>query len=252
MEEALREVRDKRRCNRVMGCSPADVLVRAGVISVEPIVDLLRRSQGDAYWRPVLVRVLGSIGYRDARPLLRELLTDPQWLMRTEAAIALGRMRDAESLDTLRTMLARTDEENSAAEHAAAGFALDRLGQADGRGALAAVLTPAAVARNNWGYTAIAVELAAELGLVEALPGIRVAAKHPDVFLRKAAIGALGRLGDRAATGALVEALGDTIPSARAAARSALEAITKEKRSDDEWRAWCKAGGCAAPEKAAP
>lgn len=243
VEQALREIRDKTRCNRVMGCPPAQALVRAGVASVAPAVDLLRRSSGDAPWRAELVRVLGVIGHRDALPLLRDLLDDPQWLMRAEAAVALGRMRDAEALPALESLMEGSTDADHAAEHAAAGFALVRLGRADaGKAALLGTLTPEAVGRNNWGFTALAVELAGELRLQEALPGIRAAARHQDVFLRKAAFAALASLRDRQAARTLVEALGDRIPSVRTAARAALEAITGEKRTDDEWRAWCEAG----------
>lgn len=253
VEEALRDVRDKRKCNRVMGCPPVEALLRAGVVSVAPMVELLRQSRGDAYWRPVLVRALGTIGHRGALPLLREQLTDPLWLIRTEAAIALGRMRDAESIDTLRSLLARADGEDKVAERAALGYALERLGVEGGRGALAEVLTPEAVSRNNWGYTAIAVELAAELGIRETLPGIRAAAKHPDVFLRKAAFAALGALRDGEAARLLVDGLDDSIPSARSVARGALEALTGEERTEEEWRRWCTNGGCEGPGRdAAP
>lgn len=250
VEEALRDVRDKRRCNRVMGCPPIDALVRAGVVSVNPMVDLLRTTRGDAPWRTELVRALGTIGHRDALPLLRELVSDPLWLMRTEAAVALGRLHDAESVPALERLLAGSTDPDHAAEHAAAGYALARLGQAEvGHAAVLRTLTPEAVARNNWGFTTIAVDLARELALREALPGIRAAAGHQDVFLRKAAFAALAQLRDGGANRALVDALGDHIPSVRSAARDALEAITGEKRTDAAWRTWCDAG-CG--EDAAP
>ena len=246
---ALEEIRKRGSCNKVMGCKPAEVLEHAGTVAIAPIEELLRRTGGDGQYRARLVRVLGRIGDPAAAPFLRELLGDGQWLIRVEAAIALGRVGDRSAVPSLEERITASRSTGGAAERAAAAYALVKLGEGAYRSDLAATLTPEAVRAQNWGFTTTAVELAAELGMSETLPGVRLAARHADVFLRKAALTALGRLGDKSSAGLLVDALDDPIPSARRTAEEALRMVTGQKlKGPEAWRAWCERTSCRGAE----
>lgn len=133
------------------------------------------------------VRILGSLRYEPAVPLLLEALSDPHDYVRANAARALGDMKVG-----------------------AAGTPLTELLKKESN---AGVIQQTSLAL-------------AELGIAEALPALKSAAKHEDIQTRMWVLQAVGRLGAKREVVFLAEYLNDPSQSVQASAAQAIEQIT--------------------------
>lgn len=240
--KAIRDMRVRQNCNLVMGCEPLDVLVAARELSVGAIAVEIDRSSPDLSHVPFLLDALGEIGLRarKAIPTIQKALDEGPWLTKGHAAQALGRLGDRSTLPQLEKLV--LDPEVDPFTRSSAAYAMFKLGVKDHSGLIEIFLTEDAVKKQNWGYTAGIVPLAAELELTDALPGIRLATRHRDYFLRKAATKALAELNDHTSVDRLTKLLDDKMPGVRKAALASLESLA-EKRflTPAEARAWATA-----------
>ena len=139
----------------------------------------------DARW--MAIRILGSLRYERAIPLLLRSLSDPHHYVRSNAARALGDMKITAAAKPLTELL--QNEKNGG------------------------VIQQTSLALAN-------------LGCADALPALKGAAKHEDVQTRMWVLQAVGRLGDKRDVPFLAGYLDDPSQSVQASAAQAIEQIT--------------------------
>ncbi|MCB9729258.1 MAG: HEAT repeat domain-containing protein [Deltaproteobacteria bacterium] len=251
---ALTAMRDRHRCNRLMGCEPAKVVASRGSAAVPALLDTLEQGRGaDGFWMLALLDLLGAADDERALPLLERWLSDPRWEVRTRAALALAKLGRPSSAEALQAALAAArGRRGDVAFEAALMLALVRLGETvQGQPARAALqerlaLDHGELATMNPGFYAVLTEIVARADLPEALPLVRLGITHRDRYVRIGAIAAAGSLHDTGAIPFLVGRLDDRLPSVRRAAVAALREITGSQGLTDaaQWTAWCEARGC--------
>lgn len=245
----LRELTSRKKCNQVMGCPALEEVVKLGEVSVPELIRILEGSPSIAPFRPFVLEALGKIGDKAATKTLLKELAPPFWPNRVAAIVSLGRIRDRSAVTSLREILNKPDAYQPATL-AAAGYAMYRMGDRNYADQITSLTTPEAIQTVNWGYTRIALELATELGLIEALPGARIALLHDDYFLRSQAIETIRILKDRHAVPEIIRMLNDPIPSLRQKARSTLQELSglPLMRAGD-FSHWCQGQGlCPLPK----
>lgn len=139
----------------------------------------------EAKW--MAIRILGSLRYEPAVPLLLEALSDPYQYVRANAARALGDMKVAATAKPLTELLKK---------------------------------------ETNGGVIQQPSLALANLGVAEALPALKGAAKHEDVQTRMWVLQAVGRLGGKRDVLFLAGYLNDPSQSVQASAAQAIEQIT--------------------------
>jgi hypothetical protein len=139
----------------------------------------------DARW--MAIRILGSLRYERAIPLLLRSLSDPHHYVRSNAARALGDMKITAAAKPLTELL--QNEKNGG------------------------VIQQTSLALAN-------------LGCADALPALKGAAKHEDVQTRMWVLQAIGRLGNKRDVLFLAGHLDDPSQSVQAVAAQAIEQIT--------------------------
>ena len=248
IERALKNIQDKSQCNRVMGCPPASLLLKSGTEAIAPILRRLESGNPNAPWFTELIDLLGSIPDSRTLPFLRTALKSTRWLIRSHAAIALGRLKDSESRRQLTEMA--DSPSLDVATVASAAYALVRLGDTRRNDTLLRFATESAIRTQNWGWSTLVVELATDLRLRRAAPGFRVACQHRDFFLRRAAIRGIRRIRDLEGVGCLIDRLTDPIPSIRRESHGHLQDLTGEELPLDAaaWETWCTRTTCRTPK----
>lgn len=167
------------------------------------------------------VGILGECSSPTSLPVLRRAVDSPALPVRTQAVVALGRRRDAESADALCRIIHSTPELQQVA-----AWALGELG--DTR----AVPTLVKLLSSSLGEADVAARRAAAVALGR-MPGPKVvvalsAAVHDEEpAVRESSVEALGVLRDRDGAPALIEALADREP------RIAMKAIVGLGRIGD-------------------
>jgi RNA polymerase sigma factor (sigma-70 family) len=153
----------------------------------ETAMELARTTKDpDAKW--MAIRILGNLRYERAVPLLLDSLTNPNHLVRANAARALGDMRVARAERPLIQLLNK---------------------------------------ETNGGVIQQTVLALGHLHSVEALPALKVAANHDDVQTRMWVLQAIGGVGGKAEVPFLARfMLGDLSPAVQASAAQAIEQIT--------------------------
>ena len=250
----LKEMTDRPRCNRIMGCHGAVVLASYGPAVAEPLADILDKNpRADGYWYFELIRLLGQLGSPRALTTLHTLLQDSvRWEVPIRAAQALGHLASATSRAPLEAALARATAGDDVALQAAAHGALARVDPAQASTHRAALV--ALVPRDAEGIAAIPpvildilIEEVQMTRVPEALPGVRLAALHDNRFVRAQALDTLARLHDTGGIPYALDRLDDTLPSIRKKALVALQEITgiRTMTDPDEWRRWCERNNLA-------
>ena len=96
LEKALgliKSMRDRKTCNRVMGCRASIALAGLGLATEAAIIQVLAKDKGsDGYWVIRCIDLLGQLGRTDSASFLVTLLDDKRTEIRTRAAMALARM----------------------------------------------------------------------------------------------------------------------------------------------------------------
>jgi hypothetical protein len=153
----------------------------------ETAMELVKTTKDpDAKW--MAVRILGSLQYKRAIPLLLESLSDPHHYVRSNAARALGDMRVAAAAKPLTKML---EKESNGGVIQQTSLALGNLRHAD------------------------------------AVPALKAAARHKDVQTRMWVLQAIGRLGGKKDVTFLAGyLLNDPSPLVQMMAAQAIEQIT--------------------------
>jgi HEAT repeat protein len=144
---------------------------------------------------------LGALGDRQATAAVLRALQDPEAGVREAAAVALGQLADPLALDSLLKVLDSPDWQlRRAAAQGLGGFPDARAGQALQR----------------------------------------LGRSDPHWCVRRTAVSALGRRGDKSVAPALIWALEDEHWSVRSSAHESLVAVTSQKFGDspEAWRAW--------------
>ena len=252
--QILRSIQDRHSCNPIMGCPPALELMQLGKDVVPHLIAAISGApQDDGHWVPKLIELLGQLDDDRVVPLLEQLLVDTRWSVRARAAQALARLRRPETLRAVRDAVQRAGKDTDLPMLAAALLAEQRLAPTDPRprAALATVLPAdeASLGKLNAGWLAFVAEVLGEARATEALPALRVLARHRSRFARSAAVRALRALHDREAIPILVARLDDELPSVRRLAMAALRTITGEKTpaTEADWKAWCERTSCQVP-----
>ncbi|MGM0575643.1 MAG: HEAT repeat domain-containing protein [Myxococcota bacterium] len=253
--DQLARMKQRRRCNRVMGCAPATALMQHGSGVVPDLVDALESAgAADGYWVLRAVDLLGQLDDDRALPVLHDLTEDTRWEVRARSARALARLARPESLEPLREALGRARNAGQPAVEAAVLMALDRLdadvGDRPAREVLEAHLAMDydTLAGMNPGMFAFLAEVVREARVPAALPLARLGATHRDRFVRLVSIETLGALHDTGGIPFLIGRLDDPLPSVRRATIRALQDITGSEglSTAEQWRAWCETRGCRA------
>jgi hypothetical protein len=246
----LAELKNKQRCNRLMGCEPALALLQLGPAVVPSLVTALEEQPLDGrYWQVRLIALLGQLGDARALDLLHEALKQPRWELRTRAAMALAAIADRRSIEPLRALL---DEGHDLPTDGAALHGLQALGaQVDGRpphrvltGRLPA--TQSELGLLNPGHFAFLAELVGAAKLRDALQLPRWGAIHRDRFTRMASLQTLMQLKDAAGVPYIITRLDDPSPGVRRQALRALRIITGRHAftRPEHWRDWCEQRKC--------
>jgi hypothetical protein len=252
---ALDAIRERRKCNRIMGCKPSLELLQRGPEAVLPIVLAVSRSGSDGYWRVRLIEVLGQLGDARAIPTLERLLSSNRWEIRCRAAIALARLGSTGSAAHLERMIAQRADPDDPVSRVAALVALDRLGLpfegAPARERLLRALPTdeETLGPLNPGYYAFLAESIREARLNAAIPLARLGARHRDRFVREASLKTLGALQDTGGISVAVGRLDDPLPSIKRLAITTLQQITGSHTltEADQWKSWCEARACRGP-----
>ena len=249
----LRELRDKQRCNKVMGCEPSIGLMQFGTEAVPAILETLEGQAIDGrYWQLKSFDILGQLGDTRATSVLHTALTQSRWEVRCRAALALGRIADPKSTGPLQALL---DKHLDVATDAAALFALGALSvQVDGlpaRDQLKRVLpkTKEGLGALNPGHYAFLAELVGAAQLREALQLTRWGAMHKDRFTRMASLETLAALKDREGIPYAVTRLEDPSPGVKRQALRTLRVITGKRAftRPEHWLDWCEQRQCLRP-----
>lgn len=215
------------------GQDPAMVEAVAGVLQAEdarrydgPVLEAASRHP-EPLVRSVAAMAMGRIGDPSATPRLLELLRDPDSLVARDAAFALGLLRDSASLGGLRDLVVNTAEAQQHELHYEAMAAIVKIGGPAGRDVLLEVLNP-------WMARAgtEAPPLTVEAGLANAWrlgpdAPVRALIEFAVSPLRRARIGALyslARLRAPLAADVLFDAIDGPDPEARGIAVRALTA----------------------------
>ncbi len=228
LQEWVQEATERGKCNRVMGCAVEEKIVGAGVDVVPIIIEAYRAMHRPVYQKFHLITMLGQIASRQAEAFLIGELDSPLWQSRAQSAIALGRIGSQSIKSKLGSMFDATTGQNRLGSRYALAYALVRLGEPEYADVLVEALDPKIASEVNWGFTAIAVELAGELSLRRACKYLDWSIKHPDLFLKKAALEAAGRLRceNREVQEAASDLLAHRVGSVREVAGEALEKMT--------------------------
>lgn len=153
----------------------------------ETAMELVKTTK-DADAKWMAIRILGNLRYERAIPLLLESLSDPHHYVRANAARALGDMKVAAAAKPLTELL---QKENNGGVIQQTSLALGNLGCAD------------------------------------ALPALKVAARHEDEQTRMWVLQAVGRLGGKPDVPFLAGSLlNDSSSSVQKSAAQAIEQIT--------------------------
>ncbi|MDP6944935.1 MAG: HEAT repeat domain-containing protein [Myxococcota bacterium] len=249
----LTALKDKQRCNRVMGCEPAIALLQLGSAVVPALLDALAQQPLDGrYWQLRVITLLGQLG--DARALspLHEALTQPRWEVRARSALALAAIADTRSLEPLRALLRRGHDlaTDGAALHALKALN-DTIEARSPHDVLADRLPTeeAPLAQLNPGHFAFLAELVGVAQLRAGLPLARWGVLHRDRFTRMAALKTLAQLRDRDGIPYAMTRLDDPSPGVRRQTLRTLRVITGRRAftKAEHWRDWCEQRRCLEP-----
>lgn len=253
------ELKDRQKCNRVTGCAPMNALMAHGPAARAPVEAALRAApKADGYWAVALTDALGQLGDPAAVGYLRELTRDVRWEVKVMALRSLGRLApklDAETraalvqeLGAMLTPLAPAADPSWVGSLRFALARLDQAREAEHRAALVALVPADEAAMQQMGapFLDVLVQLAAELRLTQALPGLRWAATSPNRFVSVHALDALGAMQDTGGVPYALTRLDDANPTVRRTAMAALRSITGAGFDTAEaWRAWAAKHGLA-------
>jgi len=250
---ALRNVRNKFKCNRISGCKPQDVAIGFGRHARPFVEQLFASAPRRAPWRSRTVRIVAELRDPDALPFLVERLGD-----RNEAVIAyaayglvlLDYRAEQKRFEDLATagaglMYAKTRLSTrwalarwgvKGAKAAFKGELEDRVGQLLGSGAV------------TWGLY-----LCTQWSGVDCERSWRLAARHPAFVVRRAVAERFEAVPRKRDIPVLVELAADPVPSVGRRARAVLVQLTGEAglRDGGAWRKWCDERKCDASIAAA-
>lgn len=228
LQQALRDVMDRHKCNTVMGCPAREDLVAAGEQAALALVEFYPTVQRDSYNRFHLIEILGEIPSKATIPFLTSLLQSDLWNARANAAFALGRLQAVQARPELERLFRQVKEGNDAAFAYSLAYALQRVGSDEGKSFLLEALRGPRLASVNWGYTRFAVEAVGLLGYTQACIDLVGPLGHKDLFLRRQALEAVARLNcdQTKVLDAAAQLLEDKSPGVRSLAAETLLLVT--------------------------
>lgn len=228
LQQALRDVMDRHKCNTVMGCPAREDLVAAGEQAALAIVEFYPTVQRDSYNRFHLIEILGEIPSKATIPFLTSLLHSDLWNARANAAFALGRLQAVQARPELELLFRQVKEGNDAAFAYSLAYALQRVGSDEGKSFLLEALRAQRLASVNWGYTRFAVEAVGLLGYAQACVDLVGPLAHKDLFLRRQALETVARLNcdQTKVLDAVALLLEDKSPGVRSLAAETLLLVT--------------------------
>lgn len=187
-------------------------LIQLGEAAVPALAGVARHA--DPGVQEAVVGILAEVGDERALPELVQALKSLNWIVRSQAAKALGRIRAAESVPLLLPLL----QDKVKAVRVETGLALAALGPV----ALSNLVE--ALGHHEWLVRLHAVEALGRMKAVEAVdPLLYVLFNDADAAVREDAIRALGEIADRRATAFLLKVIEE--PGLRPLAIDALGRI---------------------------
>ncbi len=249
--------------------------------SVEQIIADLRDS--DPIVRSACSYELGRRKNKDAADSVAVLLTDKVLWVRVSAAIALVELEDNRGFPVLRSALATSKQDRLSALQAA--VALAKRGQEDGMGLGTECLSDSSplirryaidilsrsrdediafgaldkgVADADQAVASRALSRLGDIGGARSVEALAKAASRDDLFVRTAAIDALGRTAMCDAIPILIDLTGDAAPFVRVRANAHLLKLTEYRASPDrpntggtigkaDWLSWWEKNRAAFP-----
>ena len=236
-----REGADRFKCNDLTGCPMLNTLLALGREAAPAVADAYATSTGDGFWRLQLIDVVGRMGNPDSVEFLVHVLTSDKHIpARTQAALALARLRPLERKEELAGAALAMTSPTMQPVVLALGYALAVMGDPRGRPLIEEHLVVPEGQTYRWDKLRPGVYAAGQLRMVHLRGRIEEISRRADPFVRREAVGALSAMRDRAAVPALIERLGDEIPGVRDAAQLALVTLTgfRHKTTADQWRRW--------------
>jgi len=242
---AMDELRDRFKCNDVSGCPVRDRILAWGPRSRTALEDVFRLSAPQAPYRLRVVEILADLGDTGAELFLLERTKDKDDFIRAHALRGIANLELRAHLDRVRVTLHQTSPQNMPATHAAAAFAMAKLGDRTGLGSLIETVKPASQAATNPWALRFALDRCRDLRERACIPGFLAAADNPDYFARRAAMAGLRLFPDKSYVPKLIVCLRDPVVSLRRDAEDLLVSLTGTRQPNEEaWTAWCTKAAC--------
>lgn len=240
LRQALREVRDRFKCNRISGCQAATVLLGYGWKARPFLAQLFASAQSRAPWRPRALCLLAELSDPAAAPQLVEALRDHNDEVRACAIWGLWRVDDRSEEAEIRRFAGLPGDAFTATARLSARWVQHRRGEA-GFGALfvqelsiragqSLAATPV-----TWGL-----RLCGEAGSPDCTSVLERASRHPTFVVRRAVLDLIEARPGRQHVPVLLGLLADPIPSIARRSRKALVTLSgqPEVRGVAAWRRW--------------
>ncbi|MBW1980689.1 MAG: HEAT repeat domain-containing protein [Deltaproteobacteria bacterium] len=199
-----------------LGHQPLEILRGLGAAGVDSLMDAL--DDPDPLVRSQAAKALGEIGDPRAVEPLLAALNDQEPLIRRQAAEALGKIGDDRAVAPLLAVLQRKDE----AAHVRASAA-ETLGLLRNPIAVEPLLT--ALRDQDWNIRSRAAQALGNIGDTRAVEPLMAALADREAVVRQHLSEALGKIGDPRSRSALEAMLEDEDRNVRTAARQALQLL---------------------------
>ncbi len=249
LRAALRDLRDRFRCNSISGCKAHDVLVGFGYRARRPLEAIFPTAPQQAPYRSRIVRIVAELQDPASRPFLRSVLQDGSDKARGYAVYGLALLGDPRDQEMMRSYAEAPGIIASAMTRVSAAWGLAYQGEASGAARFDAVLREAAVHQLG----GVTLRWALELCRVPKGPrcdtALALSARHPAYVVRREVLRTIGPRPQRAHAAALVVLAADPNPNLARRARRALQTLSGrvDIRDAAGWRAWHAAQQGAAP-----
>lgn len=248
LSDALLELQNKFKCNRISGCAVQGRIVDFGWRATKHVMSQYARTRRRAAWRGRLVLIVAELRDPMALPFLFRAAHDGDDEVVAFALYGLALLDHKDSMKVAVRWADAGDGMLFQMSRLSARWALARwghIGAADSfKEELASrsrqMLASATVA---WGL-----RLCAEAPALDCAEERRTSARHPGFLARREVVTRLAARPVKAEIGTLVMLAADPIGSIRRRAVAALVGLTGRADLQDggAWRRWCDSGGCPA------
>lgn len=245
LADALLELQNKFKCNRISGCEAQDRIIQFGWTASRPAQRQFAKAKPRAAWRARMVRIVAELRDPGALPFLLTTARDRDDEAAGYALYGLALQNYPEAADLYEKWRDAGAGLQFGFSRLSARWALAREGNEADRAAFVAEL----VARGGQLLAANVVAWGLHLCDVQSIDGCvdarRKAARHPGFVARRAVVESLEKRANRDEIDTLVALSSDPIASVQRKAIAALVSTTgrADLQTGGDWRKWFEAGG---------